>query len=160
MKSHSFFTLSNLSSILLSCLLVVTIAAKSYTQVPDKAQTMAYLNKLGGDSVRFSLKGVQLTIDLLDGNQKMLRLDKVMLTDLDTVASFESSSKLVCVNCIKGTPDCVNRELIVQKVRRNYDRISILTSLEKSAGYIAAIQHLIKITSVKKYKDEVLLPEY
>jgi hypothetical protein len=121
---------------------------------------MAYLNKLGGDSVRFSLKGAQLTIDLLAANQKLLRQDKVMLTDLDTIAVFESSSNLVCVNCIKGSPDCVSRELFVQKIRRNYDRISILTNNEKSAGFIAALQHLIKITSVKKYKDEVLLPEY
>lgn len=155
-----FFTLNISSSMLIAGMLVVSISANCYTQVPDRAQTLAYLNKLGGDSVRFSLKGVQLTIDLLDMNQKPVRRDQVMLTDIDTVALFESTSKLVCVNCIKVAPDCVQRELKVQKIRRNYDRISLPATNETSAGYRIALQHLIKITSVKKYRDEVALPEY
>lgn len=158
MEKHKRIPFRFIRIILLGIALVPAIVSKSYSQSPGREATLEYLNRLGGDSIQFSLKGTQLQITYSGKEGKVVRYDKAQTTDLDTVAKFESSSRLVSVNCLADVQDCVTRELIVQKIKRNYGRISIPATEETAVAYKTALQHLIKILTVKKYNDEILLP--
>jgi hypothetical protein len=141
-------------------LLVLTNAGKSYSQVPGKEETVSYLNALGGDSVQFNLKGAVLSIRIVAGDQKPIREDKVNLVDLDTVVQFESESNLSFINCLSDYGNCVTRTLMVQKIKREYNRVSFPSAEKVHFGYAAALVHLVKITGVKNYKDEVVFPRF
>jgi hypothetical protein len=156
MRKHHIWSSSSI--ILPVILLVMAIAGKSYSQSPDKEATISYLNKLGGDSISFGLKGAVLTIRMNNNEQKTIREDKVNLVDLDTVSAFEAESKLTFMNCMPGFNDCVTRVLTVQKIKKTYSRISIPSSAEQHHGYAAALAHLVKIFAVKNYKDAVEFP--
>lgn len=136
----------------------MAIAGKSYSQTPDKEATITYLNRLGGDSIVFSLKGAVLTVRMNNKENATIREDKVNLVDLDTVSAYEAESKLTFMNCMSGFSDCVTRVLTVQKIKKSYGRISIPSSEEVHHGYATALAHLVKIMAVKNYKDDVDFP--
>lgn len=157
MEKHSPYLFRYITIILVSISLVLANAPKSYSQIPDKQGTLEYLNRLGADSLIFSLSGMNLKVEL-KREGKLIREDQALVTDLDTIVKFESQSNLICVNCLGDTPGCVTRELTIQKIKRPYNRMSLNATRADAEKYTAALQHLIKMMSVKKYHDEITLP--
>jgi hypothetical protein len=131
---------------------------KTYSQHPNRQETVTYLNKIGGDSLRFQVKGAQITISFFTPTGNLMREDVVQSVDLDTIGRFEPLSSLLYVNCLSAYQGCVTRTLTVQKIKRQYDRISLPVHSESLEPMRKALVHLIKMLSIRNYHDEVLLP--
>ncbi len=144
------------SKLLLIVLFVWAFSLKSYSQSPGKEETVRRINELTGNKLQVEVAHDQITIRILDEAGAVIRIDKAPLADLAEEAFVEKESGLVCVPCLKDAAGCVTRTLVVQKVKREYDRISLPVKDPASAAPLStAITHLIRMQTVTGYKDDV-----
>lgn len=130
----------------------------SYSQTPNKTETVTYINSILGERTLVELKGGTLFVSFRDENNKVVREDKVPTYDLDLKITFEAEGGLLCIPCMKDQPECLTRTLVVQKVKRGYGRLSIPIRDEKQFESLRkAFDHLIRITSEDGYKEAVIL---
>jgi hypothetical protein len=72
--------------------------------------------------------------------------------------TYEEESNLMCIPCLKDADGCVTRSLIIQKIRRQFNRISFTPSKKEDYSKIKkALQHLIRLQSEVGYKETVSL---
>lgn len=137
---------------------MLTINQKSYSQSPGKNETLSYLNKkLGGKTV-LDIRMNNLVVSIKDDNGNLIREDKVTFSELDLKSFYVEESDLLCVPCLKDAPGCVTRLLIVQKIKRPCERISIIVGGKQNFKLIQkALEHLIRLESEVGYKDEITL---
>jgi hypothetical protein len=146
------------SKLLSGLLLVLAFSTKSYSQHPAKEATIARINELLGKSVYIEVSHDQLTVHYRDEMGKEVRMDKAPLADLMEVPFIEKESNLLCIPCMKDAAGCVIRVLIIQNVKREYDRVSIPVPVGETALIVQkAFMHLIRLQTLAGYKDNVQL---
>jgi len=150
------FNSINRGKVVLVLCLVLTFFQISYSQIPNKKQTLDYLNqKMQGSCILEISKG-NIIANYYSSDGNLIREDRVFSGALDTVIKYDASEQLLSVPCLKIEGDCVTRKLFVQKIKRTYARISFVVKDETQAEEIKkALQHLIRIESEPKYKDEI-----
>ncbi len=142
--------------VLLASIFMLTIFQKSYSQSPDRQFTLDYINKSLGKEIQTDIKGSQLVVTFYNNQGEKIREDRAPLAYLDLKVFFEEGSTLLCIPCLKNEEDCVTRTLVVQKIKRPYDRISISVQDKVQFQKLKkAFEHLIRLTSEIGYKDAV-----
>jgi|GEM_PF-2627883 len=130
----------------------------SYSQSPDKKETVEFMNKVLDEKIRIELKGATLIVTFYDDEMKVVREDKVPTPDLDLTFTYEEDAGLLCVPCMNDQPECVTRVLTLQKIKRRYGRLSIpVKDQDEYASLRNALDHLIRTTSENGYKEAVIL---
>lgn len=144
------------SKLHLIVLFVWAFSLKSYSQSPGKDETVRRINELTGNKLQVEVAHDQITLRILDESGAVIRIDKAPLADLAEEAFVEKESGLVCVPCLKDAAGCVTRTLVVQKIKREYDRISLPVKDAATATSLStALTHLIRLQTLTGYKDDV-----
>ncbi|CAN5603375.1 hypothetical protein BH11BAC2_BH11BAC2_15200 [soil metagenome] len=147
-----------MSKLLSMLILMLTFSSKSYSQSPKKDETLAYINRMLGTSCQVDLKGGTMMVSFRDPEGKLLREDKAQIMDLEFDVNYDQEYHLLCMPCLKDVAGCVTRTLMVQKSKRETDRISIAVEDEsKYKNLQKAFEHLIRLEAEHGYKDEVTL---
>jgi len=137
---------------------MLTFIQKSYSQSPGKNETLEYLNKILGNQTHLEISTNNLRITIKDESGRIIRKDKVLFTDLEHKSFYEEESDLFCVPCLSFFSGCVTRLLTIQKIKRPYERISIIAGgSDRYKKLEKAFEHLIRIMSEVGYKDEITL---
>lgn len=128
----------------------------SYSQTPERGETVAYINKVLGDRYKVTLKNTNLIVTFYNENGEMVREDKVPTPDLDLTITYEAEDGLLCIPCMTDQPECLTRVLTLQKIKKGYGRLSIPVKDEKAFRSLKiAFEHLIRATSENGYKEAV-----
>lgn len=139
---------------LLFCFFFLTLPL--YSQNLGFAETLSYINsKLGGEFHVNVERGIIIT-DYYESGKKLYRQDQVNPKDIDTLKIYyDATEKLFCLNCLGGKNKCVDRNLYVNKISRGYSRTSFYVTLDNksAAGLKKAFLHLIKLSTLNKYKS-------
>ncbi len=139
-------------------ILMLAFFQKSYSQSPGKTATLDFLNKKLGERTQLEIKMNDLIVITKNESGEVIREDKVPFSDLEVNSFYEEESDLLCIPCLKDVQGCVTRTLKVQKIKRPYDRISIIAGgTENYKQLQKAIEHLIRLESEVGYKDEITL---
>lgn len=146
-------------SLKMRCSLVALLLCASGTlaaQEPDKAETLKYINTRLGGSVELLHKGGTLFVVYYDSSRVLYREDRVKTPDLRFDILWERESGLLCIPCLQEYPECVSREMHLQKIKRGYSRLSIpVKDFEQFVSLRKAMDHLIRMTSENGYKAKV-----
>lgn len=144
----------------LNPILVVLLTLFSFPVKPvtaqgiDMEETLNFINtRLSPSSNIEVLRGV-LIAKFYDGGE-IIREDQVLCKDLNIASmSYDSGSKLFSINC-NGTMKCVDRQLFIRKIQRDYNRISFPVNLDANGveSMKKAITHMIKLVLDPKYEN-------
>lgn len=143
----------------LLCLIVLMnlFSAKSYSQIPERGATIAYINKVLGDRYQVTCKSTTLVVTFYNEKGEVMREDKVPTPDLDLKITYEKEDGLLCIPCMLDQPECVTRVLTLQKIKKGYGRFSIPVQDEKAFHSLKiAFEHLIRSTSENGYHETVV----
>jgi hypothetical protein len=152
MKILQMFLSGNLYSMMGLGLL---ISVNSYSQKPDRNSTVSYINEKLAPVCIIEVKGGTIIADYYDKDGQKIRQDKVPSFALDTVIIYEPADRLLSVNCTGDEKYCVSRTLFMHKIKKDVSRISFVVEADEAEGLKKALQHLIRIDSEFKYKDEI-----
>jgi len=118
-------------------------------------QTLDYINgKFGAVCQVDVLRGVLLG-RYYDGTQ-LYREDQVMCKALNINSmNYDKEHRMFTIDC-SGTTKCVDRQLFVRKIQRDYARISFPVTLDPrgEAGMKKAFLHMIKLVLDPKYSSQ------
>ena len=133
----------------------------SYSQRPNKAETISYINEQLAPTCSVAVKSGDIIATYFDEGGQKIREDRVAIGNLDTLIRYNIKEKIFIIPTIKGCEECVTRKLIVQKSRRPYSRLSFAKegSDKEIKGLRKALLHLIRIGSEFRYHDEISFEE-
>jgi hypothetical protein len=118
-------------------------------------ETLAYVNGKVGPMVKVDVaRGSIVAKYYKDG--EMYREDRVMCKKLDhTEIDYDQANRIFYVNC-QGNALCVDRQLPLRKIRREYVRISFPVELKGSEieGMKKAMKHMIRLVNEKRYESD------
>ena len=143
--------------IVLLSLFILSYSVKSYSQKPDRKETISYINQKLGPVCEVAMKGGTLIVNYFDPKGKKVREDKAPAFALDTIINFEADEKVLSVNCTSDNKNCVTRTLYIHKTKKTYSRVTFVADVDEASleGLKKAIVHLIKIDSQYRYNDEI-----
>jgi len=117
-------------------------------------QTLNYINgKLGAVSNIDVIRG--MLIAKFSEGVEVFREDQVLCKSLDlNTMRYDSEQKLFSINCT-GTSKCVDRQLFVRKIQRDYARFSLPVTLtpKEVEGMKKAITHMVRLVLDPKYQS-------
>lgn len=117
-------------------------------------ETLEYINrKLGSTSKVDVLRGV-IVSQYFDAGT-LVREDQVLCKDLDiNTIKYDSENRILSIDC-SGSRKCVDRQLFVRKIQRDYNRLSFPVTLDAKGteGMRKAITHMIKLVLDPKYES-------
>lgn len=126
--------------------------SSSFSQDITMEQTVEYINsKLKPYSELTVDRGI--LVSRYFNNGTLVREDQVMCKDLDLATmNYDTDYGLLSINCRKGYK-CVDRQMFVRKIQRDYSRISFPVGPETGGhqGLQNAITHLIKMVTEPGY---------
>lgn len=118
-------------------------------------ETLAYVNGKVGPMVEVDVtRGSIVAKYYKDG--EMYREDRVMCKKLDhSEIDYDTANRMLYVNC-EGNALCVDRQLYLRKIRREYVRISFPVDLNGTEieGMKKAMKHMIRLVNEKKYEND------
>ena len=127
---------------------------------PLKAQeismekTLEYINrKIGPTGTIDVINGV--IIAKFSEGIEIFREDQVLCKSLYLNSmNYDASQKVFYINC-NGTSKCVDRQLFIKKIQRDYARLSFPVNLDPKGveGMKKAFTHMIKLVLDPKYKS-------
>lgn len=145
--------MSSKTTILLVCMAAFS-ANDLKAQDIDMEQTLNYINgKLRPVSELTVDRGI--IVSRYFNNGQIVREDQVMCKDLDmSSVNYDNQAGILSINCKTGNK-CVDRQMFVRKIQRDYGRISFPVKLDpKSAsGMQKAFTHMISLVLDSKYKS-------
>jgi hypothetical protein len=125
-----------------------------YGQEISMEQTLNYLNnKFGGVCQIDVLRGV-VVARYFDGGE-LIREDQVLCKDLNLNSMYyDKGSRIFAIDCNSGRK-CVDRQLFIRKIQRDYNRISFPVVLDAKGeqGMKNAMTHMIKLVLDSKYSS-------
>ncbi len=146
--------LQNCLRILIISVTLLTATTAVRAQEITMEQTLTYINgKLGNGYSIDVLRGV-LTAKFFEGAEPF-REDQVMCKSLDLSSMrYDASQKLFSVNC-NGSSKCVDRQLFVRKIQRDYARFSLPVTLDAKGveGMKKAFTHMVRLVLDPKYSS-------
>lgn len=149
---------NHLGKLALGLAFVGAFSLKSYSQKPDRATTVAFINGLMKPQAELTVRNGSFFVDFYDEGGDKIRQDWTKIVDLELDVRYEAESNLIVMPCSQGSGGCIERELKNLKIKRLYDRLSVPAGgPENAARLLIAWQHLIRLESQMKYKDEITL---
>ncbi len=129
---------------------VITVSAQEITM----EETLAYINKKFGQTCQIDvLRGV-LTARYFDGPE-VIREDQVLCKSLNLSSMYyDKGSRIFAIDCT-GNSKCVDRQLFVRKIQRDYNRISFPVVLDPKGEQAMkkAMTHMIRLVLEPKYSS-------
>ncbi|MGR6087028.1 MAG: hypothetical protein ACU4F9_02540 [Arcticibacter sp.] len=120
----------------------------------DMEQTLDYINgKLRPVSELTVDRGIIVSRYFKNG--QIVREDQVMCKDLDISSiNYDNQAGILSINCKTGNK-CVDRQMFIRKIQRDYARISFPVKLDSksSTGIQKAFKHMISLVLDPKYKS-------
>lgn len=117
-------------------------------------ETLEYINrKLAPHSKVDVLRGV-IVSQYFDAGT-LIREDQVMCKSLDiNTIKYDSENRILSIDC-SGGQKCVDRQLLVRKIQRDYNRLSFPVTLDAKSkeGMQKAITHMIRLVLDPKYES-------
>ncbi len=117
-------------------------------------KTLEYINrKIGPTGTIDVIHGV--IIAKFSEGVEIFREDQVLCKSLDLNSmNYDASQKVFYINC-NGTSKCVDRQLFIKKIQRDYARLSFPVNLDAKGveGMKKAFTHMIKLVLDPKYKS-------
>ncbi len=130
----------------------------SYSQVPGKKETIGFINKKFAGKCILELNGTTIIAKYYSEQGKEIRQDKVSSGALDTTIIYDPIEKMLSIPCLGVEGECVTRNLYIQKIKRQYARISFVVNDDDQADALKkALKHLIRLLSEPKYYEEISL---
>jgi len=116
-------------------------------------QTLNYINGKGsGYSVDVN-HGV--IIARFSEGAEVYREDQVLYKTLDmNTMHYDKGQRMFIINC-KSTKECVDRQLFIKKIQRDYARLSFPVTLDEKGveGMKRAFKHMMLLIENPKYKS-------
>ena len=141
-------------STLLALSLVALVSNDTKAQEIDMEQTLSYINgKLRPVSELTVDRGIIVSRYFKNG--QIIREDQVMCKDLDmSTVSYDNQAGILSINCKTGNK-CVDRQMFVRKIQRDYGRISFPVKLDanSASGMQKALKHMVNLVMDPKYKS-------
>jgi hypothetical protein len=139
---------------LLVCSMFNLYSQKIVAQGITMEQTLAYVNgKFGGICQLDVLRGL-LIAKYYDGKE-VFREDQVLCKSLNMNSmKYDKELRMLTIDC-SGAAKCVDRQLFVRKIQRDYNRISFPVTLDpkSEAGMKKALVHMVNLVLDPKYKS-------
>jgi len=140
--------------ILLAAILLFSLPGTAKNQGIDMEETLLYINsKLGAVCQIDVIRGVLIAKYWEDGEQ--FREDQVLCKSLDLNSmSYDPKLKIFSIDC-KGTSKCVDRQLFIRRIQRDYSRISFPVTLDAKSeeGMKRAVKHMVNLVLDPKYES-------
>jgi hypothetical protein len=139
--------------------LVTLVELNSYQAVAQAItmqQTVDYIRQKLGQSIEIEVAGGYLSARYHDG-EAIYREDQVKCTDLSIESiQYDKDARIFSIDCA-NKKDCVDRQLVIRKIDRQYGRISFPVDLDEksAAGLKNAFAHMIRLVQNPKYKSEI-----
>lgn len=145
--------------IIIRCLIVFNFLLfsnqKADAQDISMEETLTYINgKLGAVCQIDVLRGV-LIAKYYDGTE-IFREDQALCKSLNLNSmNYDKELRMFTMDC-NGTTKCVDRQLFVRKIQRDYNRISFPVTLDakSEAGMKKAFTHMFNLVLDPKYKSD------
>jgi uncharacterized membrane protein len=135
--------------------LILANSIQGHSQPITMQQTLDYIRQKLGSDIEIEVVGGYLSARFHEGGA-IYREDQVKCADLNiTTIQYDKEARLLVIEC-GAKADCVDRQLVVRKIDRQYGRISFPVDLDaKSAeGMKNAFAHMIRLVQNPKYKSE------
>ncbi|MBL0343220.1 MAG: hypothetical protein IPP71_21595 [Bacteroidetes bacterium] len=117
-------------------------------------QTLNYINSKMGHGYSIDVLHGVIVAKFFEGTEPF-REDQVMCKSLDLNSMrYDAEQKLFLINCNGGTK-CVDRQLFIRKIQRDYARFSLPMTLDAKGveGMKKAFTHMIRMVLDTKYKS-------
>ena len=125
-----------------------------FSQGITMEETLEYINrKLAPHSKVDVLRGV-IVAQYFDAGT-LVREDQVLCKSLNINAiKYDSENRILSIDC-SGSQKCVDRQLFVRKIQRDYNRLSFPVTLDSKSmeGMQKAITHMIRLVLDPKYES-------
>lgn len=145
-------------SLILSSILTILLFQAPFQKVGAQGitmeQTLSYMNSKFGSVCQLDVIRGVIVASYYDGQEKF-REDQVLCKSLDlTTMMYDSNSRIFSVDC-KGSSKCVDRQLFVRKIQRDYARLSFPVTLDPKGveGMKKAFTHMINLVLDTKYEN-------
>lgn len=140
--------------LLLTAVLIKGSFIPVFSQGISMEETLEYINrKLGPQSKVDVLRGI-IIAQYFDG-PTLVREDQVMCKALDiNTIKYDYENRILSIDC-SANQKCVDRQLFVRKIQRDYNRLSFPVTLDAKStdGMKNAITHMIKLVLDPKYEN-------
>lgn len=150
----NFEIMNRLAKYVMPLLCIAVMNTIAIGQDITMEQTLAYINnKLKPTSELTVDRGI--LVSRYFQNDQIVREDQAMCKDLDlTSIDYDASSGIFAINCKSGSK-CVDRQMFIRRIQRDYGRISFPVKLDsKSAnGMKKAFSHMLNLVLDPKYKS-------
>ena len=135
--------------------LIISQNQKSDGQDISMEETLNYVNGKFGSTCQLDvLRGV-LVAKYYDGTE-IFREDQVLCKSLNLNSmNYDKELRMFTIDC-NGASKCVDRQLFVRKIQRDYNRISFPVTLDakSEAGMKKAFFHMFNLVLDPKYKSD------
>jgi len=126
----------------------------AFSQGITMEETLEYINrKLAPHSKVDVLRGV-IVSQYFDAGT-LVREDQALCKSLDiNTIKYDPENRILSINCASNQK-CVDRQLFVRKIQRDYNRLSFPVTLDAKSteGMRKAITHMIKLVLDTKYES-------
>jgi hypothetical protein len=133
---------------------LVSLSSGSFAQGITMEQTLDYINKKLGNGYTVDVNRGVIIARFSEGAEPF-REDQVLYKLLDlTSMRYDASQRLFIINCKDGK-DCVDRQLFIKKIQRDYGRFSLPVTLDAKgiSGMKKAFEHMYRLIEDPKYKN-------
>ena len=132
---------------------VIMWPAFTFAQDISMEETLEYINKkLGNGYTVDVVRGV--IIARFNEGTEVFREDQVLYKTLDINSMrYDREQKMFIINCKTGK-ECVDRQLFIKKIQRDYARLSFPVTLDAKGeeGMKRAFRHMMKLIDNPKDK--------
>jgi len=125
-------------------------------QSPAKEETIKIINEIMGPGSRLTWEQGALIVTLYNTSDKITRQDRVSPEALDLTIFHDEENYLLCIPCVTGRQQCVNRTLPSTQRKRTLNSLDVpVKDTREFYLLMRAFEHLIRLTSENDYKAEV-----
>ena len=138
--------------VIINCILLLN--QRSEGQDISMEETLLYVNGKFGSVCQIDVLRGALIAKYYDGTE-IYREDQVLCKSLNLNSmNYDKEQRLFIIDC-NGTSKCVDRQLFVRKIQRDYNRISFPVTLDarSEAGMKKAFTHMFNLVADPKYKS-------
>lgn len=134
--------------------LVLVINQRVDAQDISMEETLQYVNGKFGSVCQIDVLRGALIAKYYDGSE-IYREDQVLCKSLNLNSmNYDKELRMLTIDC-NGTSKCVDRQLFVRKIQRDYNRISFPVTLDtrSESGMKKAFTHMFNLVADPKYKS-------
>lgn len=142
-------------NILLTLLLLPVLSFSLMAQNISMEETLGYLNRKLQPVCGVTVDRGILVARYYDQGV-LVREDQLFCKSIDlNTMRYDSENSLFIINC-SNNAKCVDRQMIIRKIQRDYQRISFPVTLDAKGaeGMKRAFTHMVKLVLDTKYQND------